>query len=220
MRLHSTNDFYSFWGNLWMPPLLFRRRPPQSNCPSCNVLLPDNGIKLDIQINKSGISTTTPWKLTLSLHSLPPILHIPIQTPMQNYSKGARGLSVQLQVRGIFTPTTNSLSISSRQRSTRYAIHAGRNLPDKGFRYLRTVIVTAAVYRGFDSMLRLTTNISCWPSGTGQASNSIVLLSNLQSSVFLLNSRLSLFVETLYIQILYILGTSSPEVTRPFCRVP
>ncbi len=30
---------------------------------------------------------------------------------------------------------------------------AGRNLPDKEFRYLRTVIVTAAVYRGFDSML-------------------------------------------------------------------
>ncbi len=31
---------------------------------------------------------------------------------------------------------------------------AGRNLPDKEFRYLRTVIVTAAVYRGFGSLLR------------------------------------------------------------------
>ena len=30
-----------------------------------------------------------------------------------------------------------------------YTIRAGRNLPDKEFRYLRTVIVTAAVYRGF-----------------------------------------------------------------------
>ena len=29
------------------------------------------------------------------------------------------------------------------------------NLPDKEFRYLRTVIVTAAVYRGFDQELRL-----------------------------------------------------------------
>eukprot|EP01036_Dinobryon_divergens_P036877 gene36877-48102_t len=29
----------------------------------------------------------------------------------------------------------------------------GRNLPDKEFRYLRTVIVTAAVYRGFNSVL-------------------------------------------------------------------
>ena len=36
-----------------------------------------------------------------------------------------------------------------RQCSSRYAFHAGRNLPDKELRYLRTVIVTAAVYRGF-----------------------------------------------------------------------
>ena len=143
-----------------MPPLLFRRRPPQSNCPSCNVFYPDNGVKLDIQTNKSGISTTTPLKLASKHQSLPPILHILIQISMQNYSKGARGLSVQLQVRGIFTPTTNSLSLSLRQRPTRYAIHARRNLPDKVLRYLRTVIVTAAVYWGFNSMLHITTDIS------------------------------------------------------------
>ena len=46
-----------------------------------------------------------------------------------------------------------SPSPRSRQRGSRYAIRAGRNLPDKEFRYLRTVIVTAAVYRGFDSLL-------------------------------------------------------------------
>ncbi len=68
---------------------------------------------------------------------------------MSSYSKGARGLSVLLRVAGIFTCTTNSLSVSLRQRPTRYAIHARRNLPDKELRYLRTVIVTAAVYRGF-----------------------------------------------------------------------
>jgi len=73
---------------------------------------------------------------------------------MPSYSKGARGLSVLSRVAGIFTGTTNSLSLSLRQRPTRYAIHAGRNLPDKGLRYLRTVIVTAAVYRGFNSELR------------------------------------------------------------------
>ena len=38
-----------------------------------------------------------------------------------------------------------------RQCPTHYAIRAGRNLPDKEFRYLRTVIVTAAVHRGFSS---------------------------------------------------------------------
>ena len=40
-----------------------------------------------------------------------------------------------------------------RQRFFRYTIRAGRNLPDKEFRYLRTVIVTAAVYWGFGSKL-------------------------------------------------------------------
>ena len=40
-----------------------------------------------------------------------------------------------------------------RQCSNHYAFRAGRNSPDKEFRYLRTVIVTAAVYWGFDSEL-------------------------------------------------------------------
>ncbi len=70
---------------------------------------------------------------------------------MPSCSKGSRGLSVYPRVGGIFTP----MSISSR-----YAIRAGRNLPAKEFRYLRTVIVTAAVYRGFDSELRKA-NSSC-----------------------------------------------------------
>ena len=72
---------------------------------------------------------------------------------MPSYSKGSQGLSVLLRVRGIFTPTVISLSYWLRQRGSRYAIRAGRNLPDKEFRYLRTVIVTAAVYRGFGSVL-------------------------------------------------------------------
>src|SRR5258708_25787732 len=54
---------------------------------------------------------------------------------------------------GIFTGTTNSPSRSLRQSYDRYAIRAGRNLPDKEFRYLRTVIVTAAVHWGFSSKL-------------------------------------------------------------------
>ena len=73
---------------------------------------------------------------------------------MPSCSKGSRGLSVLLRVTGIFTGTTVSLSPWLRQWGNRYAIRAGRNLPDKEFRYLRTVIVTAAVYRGFGSMLR------------------------------------------------------------------
>ena len=72
---------------------------------------------------------------------------------MLNCSKGARGLFVPLRVAGVFTGTTISPSSRSRQCSNRYTIRAGRNLPDKEFRYLRTVIVTAAVYRGFSHEL-------------------------------------------------------------------
>ena len=42
-----------------------------------------------------------------------------------------------------------------RQCPDHYAIRAGQNLPDNEFRYLRTVIVTAAVYWGLSSRLRL-----------------------------------------------------------------
>ena len=59
-----------------------------------------------------------------------------------------------MQVTGIFTDATISPTLSLRQRFFRYTIRAGRNLPDKEFRYLRTVIVTAAVYWGFKSGLR------------------------------------------------------------------
>ena len=72
---------------------------------------------------------------------------------MPGYSKAPRGLSVLPQVTSIFTGTTISPSPSLRQCPDRYAFRAGRNLPDKEFRYLRTVIVTAAVYWGFSSVL-------------------------------------------------------------------
>ncbi len=95
----------------------------------------------------------TPQELAPLLQSLPPILHNSLLIPLQSYSKGARGLSVYPRVLRIFTENSISLSWCWRQWGSRYAIRAGRNLPDKEFRYLRTVIVTAAVYRGFDSRL-------------------------------------------------------------------
>ena len=115
---------------------------------------------LEPQLCKGGISPMTPRPLARPAHSLPPILHVQSQDPMAGYSKGARGLFVLSRVLGILTETPISPSSRRRQRPSRYAIRAGRNLPDKEFRYLRTVIVTAAVYRGFSSELRVTPNPS------------------------------------------------------------
>ena len=86
---------------------------------------------------------------------LPPMLRRFSRRSMTGCSKGARGLFVLMREIGILTDTAVSPSLRRRQPSSRYAIHAGRNLPDKEFRYLRTVIVTAAVYRGFGNELCL-----------------------------------------------------------------
>ena len=110
---------------------------------------------LELKQPKGRISTATPQILAYLLRSLRPILHINYPNSMLSYSKGSRGLFVPSRVIGIFTDTTISLSSRLRQCPDHYTIRAGRNLPDKEFRYLRTVIVTAAVYWGFNSMLLL-----------------------------------------------------------------
>ena len=115
--------------------------------------IPVQGSRLDTRKRKGGISRLPPYELAPILQRLPPILHIRSLVPLQSCSKGARGLSVWPRVLRIFTENSISLSWCWRQRGSRYAIRAGRNLPDKEFRYLRTVIVTAAVYRGFNSEL-------------------------------------------------------------------
>ena len=94
LSLHVQLDFRPSEAYLCAPPLLFGRRPPQSNCPPCMVPAPDNGARLGFQINQGGISRMAPPKLAPRLHRLPPILHKPIQNSMQSCSKGARGLSV------------------------------------------------------------------------------------------------------------------------------
>lgn len=110
---------------------------------------------LETKCAKVSISTTAPRQLASPAHCLLTILHIAHPVTMLSCSKGSRGLFVPLRVIGIFTDTTISPSSRLRQCPDHYTIRAGRNLPDKEFRYLRTVIVTAAVYRGFNSMLLL-----------------------------------------------------------------
>ena len=114
-----------------------------------------HGRRLEFQYHKSGIPRSTPPMLTHWLPCLPPILYMQYRNPILDYSKAPWGLSVLSRVTGIFTGTTISPGGLLRQCPDHYAIRAGQNLPDKEFRYLRTVIVTAAVYWGFDSGLAL-----------------------------------------------------------------
>ncbi len=121
------------------------------------------------------------------------------QTPISDYSKGSRGLSVQLRVSGIFTGITISPRTTLRQCPSRCTIRAGRNLPDKEFRYLRTVIVTADIHRGFSSQLPLSEDRMTDPfdlSALVTCHTLYFLLKSLQSAVFLVNSRPGLFVAT------------------------
>ena len=101
-----------------------------------------------------------PHRLASMLLSLPPILYMQYRIPVSSWSKAPWGLSVLAQVTSIFTGISISPGALLRQRSNHYAFRAGRNLPDKEFRYLRTVIVTAAVYWGLNSKLRLMAYLS------------------------------------------------------------
>ena len=114
--------------------------------------------RLEFQCRKDGIPTSAPETPKRFFPSVPSILCMQHRNPISGYSKAPWGLSVLSRVTGIFTGTTISPGGLLRQCPDHYAFHAGQNLPDKEFRYLRTVIVTAAVYRGLNSMLRCLTS--------------------------------------------------------------
>ena len=129
------------------------------------------------------------------LHCLRPILHTLRPDATLSCSKGSRGLFVPSRVIGIFTDTTISLSSRPRQCPDYYTIRAGRNLPDKEFRYLRTVIVTAAVYRGFNSTVFLVNSyldlFSAPPTKEDPLSRSYGV--NLPSSLAVIHSSASVY---------------------------
>ena len=114
--------------------------------------------RLEFQCRKDGIPTSAPETPKRFFPSVPSILCMQHRNPISGYSKAPWGLSVLSRVTGSFTGTTISPGGLLRQCPNHYAIRAGQNLPDKEFRYLRTVIVTAAVYRGLNSMLRCLTS--------------------------------------------------------------
>ena len=84
-----------------------------------------------------------------------------------------------------------------RQQRSRYAIRAGRNLPDKEFRYLRMVIVTTAVYWGLNSPLRpkgLTGPLNL--PAPGRRQSIYINFTSSHGPVFLINSRFPLVSAT------------------------
>src|SRR5690625_2481351 len=82
-------------------------------------------------------STDASSKLALTLQRLPPILYKLHKHSISRYSKAPRGLSVLSRVMRIFTHSIISPGLSLRQCPGRCTFRAGRNLPDKEFRYLR-----------------------------------------------------------------------------------
>ena len=120
---------------------------PTGRCPETRVPLGPSG-------TQSGISPSPPASPRACPHRVPPILRSVPPGPTPSCSEASRGLFVLPRVGRIFTAASISPGPPSRQRPDRYTIRAGRNSPDKEFRYLRTVIVTAAVHRGFGSALR------------------------------------------------------------------
>ena len=171
---------------------------------------------------KSGISPAPPAEPESRLPRLPPILRIQSPSPTPGCSKAPRGLLVPPRVTRIFTRTSFSPGPPPRQCPSGYAFPAGRNLPDKGFRYLRTVIVTADACRGFSSGLRaaLPLTFRRW-SGVAPYTSAFALAG---SCVFVKQSpgpalcdppRLK-GAKSLHLHE----GTPSPEVTGSICRVP
>ena len=161
-----------------------------------------------------------PRRPKATVHSLPHILRIYIRSPVPSYSKAPRGLFVRLRVGRIFTANAISPSPSLRQRPDRYAIRAGRNLPDKEFRYLRTVIVTAAVHRGFGSQLApLPLTFRHW-AGVSPYTSAYALA---ETCVFVKQSpgpALCGPSPALDARSVTGQGAPSPEVTELDCRVP
>ena len=135
--------------------------------------------------------------------------------PIQSYSKGARGLSVYPWAPRIFTGNSISLSRCWRQRSDRYAIRAGRNLPDKEFCYLRTVMVTAAVHWGFDSELAPLLLTFQHRAGVRPYTSTYVFA---EPCVFSKQSPPPLLCHPHLV--IPNMDHPSPEVTGAFCRVP
>ena len=124
---------------------------PQSNRPPYTVPNPDNG--------KVRTSNTPGWYFNVGSTELSVLASKPPTYPTDLFKVQCKAT---VKVHGVFPSFRREIASSKhfnfaeslrRQCGHHYAIRAGRNLPDKEFRYLRTVIVTAAVYWDFNQEL-------------------------------------------------------------------
>ncbi len=146
LPLRSSRDSNP-WGVPQAPPLLFGRHYAPVKLPTWHCPCADHGTRL-IQHYKGGIPAVTPQRWRAELNVSPPILYMPQATV-----KLHGVFQVLLRVTGIFTGTTISrLCWDSVQIITPF-VRVG-TYPTR-ISYLRTVIVTAAVYWGLSSVLRL-----------------------------------------------------------------
>jgi hypothetical protein len=180
-----------------------------------------HGCRLDARPSQSGISPSAPPPPKGQVHSLPPILRRLGLASVTRCSKAPRGLFVLSQVARIFTGTSISPGPMLRQRSTRYSIRAGRNLPDKEFRYLRTIIVIAAVHQGFGSGLLKALPLTVWhragvsPHTSPRGFAETCVFGKQSVEPIHCVPRAAQAAKALTLR-----GAPSPEVTGPSCRVP
>ncbi len=127
-------------------------------------------LALESQQQKGGIPTSAPHRPRAMLRRLPPILCICHRDSISSCSEAPWGLSVQSRVTCIFTGISISPGPSLRKCPNHYAFHAGRNLPDKEFRYLRTDYSYGRRSPGlqFDASLSLTSLLNLPAPGRRQ----------------------------------------------------
>ena len=175
-------------GNLWAPPLHFRRRPPQSNCPPDTVSRVDKTRRLEFQYSQGGIPPVPPPKLAPGFNGSPPSCTNCTKIQYQATVK-LHGVFPSCRVTCIFTGTIISPSLWLRQCPNRYTFRAVGTYPTRNFCHLGNVIwppFTGASVQSFayaNPLLNLPAPGRCHPILRLTASQSCVLL----------NSRLGLF---------------------------
>ena len=113
-------DYQPRWGTFGASVTLWEATAPDQTTRLTLFPWPDNGSGLESIFQGWYFRMAPPsWPW---FQSLPPILHMKASDPISGYSKGARGLSVQSRVTGIFTVLQfRRVSLETVSRSLRHS---------------------------------------------------------------------------------------------------